>query len=507
MKKINKFSDAIITLISVVLAFIIYNNIFVNADVAWHIEGARRVLAGADYLTNLFDNNSAYVFIFYIPVVWLCKLTLITGHYLLNAYLLLWILVVLYLCHYLLTKIYLQNKLTKRALYFTAVFILCFLPQASFGQREIVLVLLFLPYLFVRLHALIASPTKLSPTIIAISILLAIFAIGQNYFYIALPLFLDSYITIKRKFFNKYCWFFYLGIVLSVLYIVIAFPNYFPSIVPLTLCYESSFNFPFTLLLFEILVLISILAITMILFHYRNLGDKNDITLFSGLIFFSLVIYFFEMKVWYYHVYPAVAFTMLLLSLIATKCYQGKFFYQQHRHNEIILVMSLAMLFTILFTIAGYFKQNILRFHDSKSETNLWINFVKEHFDNKKLFFFVIRLGPSYLLPLYSNVTIASPWSNPWFLSNIIRNYDSGLFCNPVRDLDIFFNLTAKALQSTQPDFIIMENVEKSVLYLGSPFSYKHFFSQNKQIQSAFQNYFFWSNYLGFDIYQRKDTF
>jgi hypothetical protein len=507
MNKINKFSDAIITLCSVMLAFIMYNNILINADVAWHVEGARRILAGGDYLTNLLDNNSPYVFIFYIPVIWLSKIKVISCNYLINLYLLLWILATLALCHYLLSRIYLRDNLTKRVVYFTLIFILCFLPQASFGQREIVLVMLFLPYLFVRLHALLAPGTSLNFIIVILSVLFAILAISQNYFYLVLPLFLDSYITIKRKCVSNSCWFFYLGISISILNIAIAYPDYFQYIVPMTLCYEAGFNFPITLLLFEILVVISVLTILLIISHYKNIGDKNDVTALSGLIFLSLLIYFFEMKVWYYHLYPALAFTLLLLSLIAAKCSQDKFFHNGHQHNEIILVTSLAMLFTMTFTVATYIKDSIINFHNPKEETKLWIQYVQQHFDHKKLFFFVIRLGPAYISSIYTNVTIVSPWSNPWFLPNMIKNYSTGQFCNPVRDLNIFFTLTAKALKGTAPDFIIIEDVDKSVTYLGSPFSYRHFFSQDKQIQSLLKNYLLFDHYLGFDIYQKKKTF
>src|SRR3989338_1568916 len=57
------------------ITFWIQNHLFINWDVTWHIEAAKRMLHGDTYTKNIFDDNPPMVFWFYMPAVLLHHLT------------------------------------------------------------------------------------------------------------------------------------------------------------------------------------------------------------------------------------------------------------------------------------------------------------------------------------------------------------------------------------------------------------------------------------------------
>ena len=65
----RKLVDATVTLFCLFGAYWLHINTFINWDVAGHIKGAKRLLLGGDYTTNVFDGNSPFVFAFFIPVI------------------------------------------------------------------------------------------------------------------------------------------------------------------------------------------------------------------------------------------------------------------------------------------------------------------------------------------------------------------------------------------------------------------------------------------------------
>src|SRR3990167_10807581 len=55
------------------ITFWIQNHLFINWDVTWHIEAAKRMLHGDTYTKNIFDDNPPMVFWFYMPAVLIHK--------------------------------------------------------------------------------------------------------------------------------------------------------------------------------------------------------------------------------------------------------------------------------------------------------------------------------------------------------------------------------------------------------------------------------------------------
>lgn len=500
----QKIIDVTITIFFGFIAFFLYNNILIDGDVAWHIEGARRLLQGGDYLINVFDNNSPLVFFFYAPPVLLRHLIPISFIYLINLYLTIWVILILLSCHALISKLIPDTEyFVKRVIYYTLVYAFLFLPNETFGQREIILTYLFMPYFFLTLVTLSESRKQpLNKAFVFLCIILGIIGIFQNFFYIFLPLFLDTYSYLKRKKLEGYQILFYGLTALAILILTLSYPNYIKYIIPQTLCYESAFNFPLALLFLEILAFVSLLTLAVVVIHFKKLYSKDDIILTAGMVILCLLIYFMEMKLWYYHLYPALTFTILLLAFILTKFYK-------EAARSLTISICLAMMLTIAFVDIQYFRTAILAFRNTEDPNNQWINFARQEFDNKKVFLFTMPLTSSYSLPIYTNTIVVSPWSNPWFVPYIIKK-DNGIikkdnfFCNFNNDRQIFDQVLISSLLNYTPDYLVVEHFDYSVRYRNEQFYYLTFFAQNTEVKKLLNNYGFKKMFKNFDIYQRK---
>jgi hypothetical protein len=115
--------DLLITGICLLLAYLIHIHAFLDLDVVWHVEAAKRLLSGGSYLTNIFDDNDPYVYGFYFPVIWLHTITQIKIRYLIIIYPLLINTFFLAFCYYLLIKAYIRKGFAAvRCVYYLLVF-------------------------------------------------------------------------------------------------------------------------------------------------------------------------------------------------------------------------------------------------------------------------------------------------------------------------------------------------------------------------------------------------
>lgn len=503
----NQKLDAIITLLCLLFAYLLHLNTFIDWDVAWHLEGAKRLLQGGDYLVNLFDTNSPFVFAFYIPVIWLHAIFQNTQLApLVYIYTLTVTLISLILCHHLVESIYPPEKMFARKLrYYAIVFCVLFLPASNFGQREVVLILFFLPYYLVT-QQLIRQPSENSSVFSRIRwifAVLAAFGILQNIFYLCLPVFLDSYKFLRTKKIQSYNAIFYASIASGLLLIHLLYPTYFRTIVPMVLCYESGFNSPATLLLFEVLTFMCLVSALIVVVNIKRFYHESCIFAPFGCLTLSLVIYFLEMKLWYYHLYPALCFAVLMLTALVIQ-------YKQQESRSVgwvTICLSYAILLMVLKTIIVFGINEVRAFHNKDSNQNRWIAYSDTHFNQKKLFFIEMFLDASYGLAVYSkaNFYLAQPWSNPWLMPYLLSSQPkiNHGFCNLIADKKIFFHILQAALQASNPDTLIVEKVPPSK-NLPNSFSYIDYFSQDLEIRNILKRYFLVDSVEKLNIYERK---
>ena len=161
---------------------------------------------------------------------------------------------------------------------------------------------------------------------------------------------------------------FYSLIVIFLLVIKLLYPTYYRIIIPMVLCYES-FSYPLTRLLVEVFCFISLLSVAMILVNVKRFLNNEDIIVAAGTVSLSLLIYFFEGKVWYYHIYPALTFTTILLVFIIIKYYEKNVLQKDFipHISFISLCLAVAILSIMLKWIISSANQEITLYHNKQS--------------------------------------------------------------------------------------------------------------------------------------------
>jgi hypothetical protein len=503
----SKHVDLIITLLCLGMTYWLHINEFVNGDVAWHVEAAKRLLSGGNYLINTFDTNAPFVFVYFFPVIWLKKIVTLSLPNLITTYIALSAVLPLAFSYFLINKMILEDKIAKRLLYYAVLFIVLFLPTFNFGQREIVLIYFYLPYfLYLMLKTVYPEGPKINRWFLYCMALFAAFGILQNLFYLSIPVFIDIYIYIKTKKFRWLQAIFYLFVLTSIGISFFLYPEYFTTIIPMVMCYESGFNFPILMLLLEVFTFICLLTVSVVLINFKKLYQSDDIIICFIATICSSLIYFFELKLWDYHLYPAICFVVLLLISIIIKYYEETIYKKTIAPRVSLASTSIAkgILATILVIVIGDYRSDIAIFHNQHNSIHKWLDYAKSNFNQKKLYSLVMQLGPAYELPYYSgkDIQIVSPWSNPWVLPYVIQQSNKTNRCNLERDIVTFQAIATQALAKQQPDFIITENATW-LLYKGQPFDYFEFFSQNKQFKELIKQYTYFGQFEGYTIYQK----
>ncbi|MBA2654727.1 MAG: hypothetical protein H0U71_06640 [Gammaproteobacteria bacterium] len=503
MEKKDTLIDITLTFVCLLVIFWLHTKTFINWDVAWHVEGAGRLLNGGTYLVNMFDTNAPLVFSYFFPVIWLKGISGLSFPQLINSYMVITNVIPLLLSYRIINQTFNDDLIRKKFLYYTVVFILLFLPAFNFGHREMILIEFYLPYYLSAIFttAYQKNFNKWQTYLIAA---LGAYGIAQNIFYLCIPVLLDLYSYIKVKKTAPGSLIFYLSTIAFALLTIFIYPEYVKYIIPMILQYESGFNFPWSVLLLEVLTFVSLTAMVITILNFKKFCSNYHIVMTFIAAFLSLTIYFLERKLWYYHFYPALSFVVLLLIFIILKFYEELKSATVKTGNLITVSLAAGILLTIMMTLIGFTKDELFLFKNPSSVENRWIHYAETHFLNKKVFFFVIELRPAHSLPLYldNKIKIVSPWSNPWILPYIIL-HQTNMSPSLVRDVSMFQNFTTQALINEQPDFLVIENTPQALTYRSGPFNYVSFFMQNKNFVEFFRNYEIYDHFDSFTIYKK----
>lgn len=466
MKKNFFVLDIIITVLSLFAVYWLHVNSFIDVDVAWHVEGAKRLLAGGNYLLNIFDDNSPFVFAFYFPVVWFYQLTHISYVQLIIIYVLLVNTVFLFVTRHIINQAFSKDKIFyARIMYYIFLFILFFLPASNFGQREMILINFTLPYFLIAIFTAKNPDLKFSKKLVFASAFLAAFGVMQNIIFLLVFILVDLFRLIKLKKLQAYQLVFYCLVVVESLIMLFLYPEYINYIIPLLLCYGPGFNSDSVeTVMYPFLVWLSL---ALIFIRLRKFYKDAAIMMTWIAAFVSLLIYLFEQKIWYYHVYPALVFSLLLLGLVIIAI--SKEFSVGRKNNSSIFIISFAVAIIITMmrnvVLSGIYE--IDQFRNPNSSMRQIVSYATKHFDNKKIFYLIVNDHQGYSLPLYDNSITVSPWFNPWFVPYILQRKESnmGYFCSPKKDERLFVYLIASSIARTTPDFVII-NIPKAKIDL-----------------------------------------
>jgi len=142
--------DWLPTCFLIVLACLIQSHIFMERDVIYLTNAAHLLLNGGTYSHDFFETNPPMILFLYIPALFIAKLTALNLIDSIRLYFMLLTLISIGLCYHFLKKLF-NEPIYIRSLLTAIAFVLLILPSSQFGQREHLLMILVLPYLFVSM--------------------------------------------------------------------------------------------------------------------------------------------------------------------------------------------------------------------------------------------------------------------------------------------------------------------------------------------------------------------
>ena len=318
----------------------------VNHDAAWIILGAERILQGGAFGRDVIDVNPPLAWwITALPVA-IAKAVGADPGTTFKLFVLALAALSVTLSRHLLVAAGLGGGELAALTGVTAA-LTCLAPGYDFGQREHLMVLLALPWLHLSIIRFDGAPAR--PTIVVASGLLAGIGICLKPFFLAIPLAIELTLLLVRR--KPFLVFRPENLIiggLGLAYVMAAYltaPAYFSDILPAVMANYDAYDSGWGTTLRHMAIVLGPVGLGLLL---AGLAPRRDAPGTPAIVFLSAAAGAFlaalaQKKGWPYHLYPALVFAALALSVLVIGLYRSG-----RRDNRLsMLVGALVVAFTI----------------------------------------------------------------------------------------------------------------------------------------------------------------
>lgn len=507
--ELKYITSVFIPIILFISAYIIQTKLFLEGDVAYLLEVSGRLFAGGKYGRDILETNPPMILYLYLPVFLFAKLTAINIITTVRVYIFLLAISSLSVCFFLLKKL-LHNNCILYCMFYFLIFDFLLLPATQFGQREHILILFMMPYLFAT--ALELEGQSLHPIVACVIGLFAGLGFALKPFFVLTPLLVELYCIFVKK--NIWVSFriepmMILGVLIIYLGSVFVFqPEYIHIILPLI----SSFYFiGMSNSWFAFLnahtgyIILSVL--TYFLFykidHYRYF---NTILVLS--IITMTAAFVIPQMPWYYHVMPAVSLVCLLFANYFGQIVSSVVVKKTDwiRNYSYFLFCGLILFFIPIWKISISLAYNIHYKQTSPmSRLITYINTIPNHHSILCLSANVV--ADCFPLVYHTNSVYGGRFPFFWWLRGelilTMYPYNKPLAPSLKSRADYLFNSMVDDINYFRNNIIIINknNLKENI---GPEFDLIAHFSKHKNFRDAWQHYHYLTTVDCYEIYQRQ---
>lgn len=488
------------------LAYFIQMHLYLHKDVAYLLHEAGLMLQGETYANTIFEPNPPLILFLSMPPFLLSKIASIDLLSAMRLYVILLAMMSAALSYVLIRKIF-HEKFLVRFVAYTVAATLLFLPAHQFGQREHLLMIFILPYLF-------AAGLRLENKKIPLAFALVIGIMAAIGFSIK-PHFLFSLILIELYFcVTKHSLFGWVRIeslciaawmMLYIGLILIVYPTYLKVVYPLWWPYYKMLVHP----LRSVLVYPSLLyALSTIIFYYL-MRRTNHYRMISQVFLLALIGFIFSFLLprvnWYYHILPALSASSILLA-IALGQFVKNIFQSKHANYEIVFSLIISLFFAVPFIQSSLFLVDSILFYDSQNTWSRLIDFLNKASPNNSFDYFS-NTHSLIILEEYAHAHYVGRFPSLWWL------YDYAfLKYKPIHVAKAYYdnqfpwfaNAVAADLKTQKPQFIIIDLDSESEKYYGQKIDYLKELFLSPGFKKAWRSYQPIKTIDQYEIYQRK---
>ncbi len=469
-------------------------------DNAWLLYAAGEYLNGAQLYVDLVEVNPPLIFFLYCPPVWVANMLLVEPTAVFYAYIFTLATVSCGLSYMLLNKTGRTNRLIVILLLVFALFVL---PRGDFGQREHLMVIFTMPYIFLIARRVDGFSNNRA---FAFSLgLLAVLGVGLKPHFLLIPAAMELYILIRSRDVKQnfrpetlalgFGLLAYIGVIFHVA------PEYITKTVPMALeVYNQAFKSPYLHVIVRLeLLLIIFLGVTggLMLREGRLVPAPVMVLFLAGCAAYS--IYVIQMKGWSYHSYPALAFMTIASGLFVAE-------WSRQNNTEPIRFSTLCI---VSIVILGLTLSALVDYRYVNVRVDAWRKIVAQNRPLTAFYTMSSTLSAGFPLVTVEGLKWSSRFPTLWLLPGIIRSRQiaEGKPLPRIDEIERYHtNAVVEDMTKFKPELVIVEvGVDK--LYFGKiAFDYIEYFSQDERFRTL------WSKYqkighseLGFDYYRLKE--
>ena len=459
-------------------------------DVAWFIYVANQLLHGKTLYVDIIEVNPPLGMWLVVPIVWIADKFHVDAVIAVDATLLAMSGAALWFCHRILR--YYDGISTHAQWLITAIlaFIILFFPAIYFAEREHFMVLLFLPWLFLRIVPNASAQTSFVERLfIGVLAGAAICIKPQSVF---APLLVELILFMRSRDWRSFVAIENLGAGLfAFLYglsILLFTPKFLTEMLVLgSKAYVPFFGYPFYVIVFYARWTIPALMVAFVI-RSRLAFLKADTQFVDGLLAAALgftISYFVQMKGFGYQIVPAD-----IIASIAS-AFAAVMLWQLERKITIHILGAICIPVLLLWgtpqTYLNHFK--VLDSIVVRNAPNA-----------KSLFIASTRLGDGFPYVQQRNLVWASRLPTQWLTPYVDSKWKAG---SVPQDAIVqnALNWTVTDLIGFKPD-IVMIDVSTDQIYVDSgKFEYLKFWQNDKRFSAVWNNYKYRENVSGLDIY------
>jgi hypothetical protein len=306
------FSIALI--VSVIATSLLLTSINANSDVCYLLHATNQLLQGESYGHTIFETNPPMILYLYMPICLFAKLTGLNTISLMQIYFLFLAALSSSCCFVLLRKIiHPQDNILVKSLSIMILYVLFGLPIVHFGQREHILLIFVLPYLFTAV--LILENKAIHPFVRLIITICAGLAFALKPFFLVIPFLIESYFLFKKRQIRMEAILFACIWFLYFISIYLFQPDYLHIILPLVsdlyfIGFRESWFFIF-LQNYAVLFCLNALAIACIFYKKESYQTLNAVMILAAIgMLIALII---PRTTQSYHTLPIIGLSLLIL--------------------------------------------------------------------------------------------------------------------------------------------------------------------------------------------------
>ena len=342
----------------------------VNPDTSWLAVCAKRLLSHGNYLQDFFEVNPPASIYLYLPAALIAKYLSFNSLLITQIYIFFIGLASLSLCISFIDSAF-KNPSTKDQSILTCwlkialSWLYWIFPAFAFGEREHIVVMLLMPYVFSVL-AKITQQNVSNTKRIFVSLFAAIGFITKPFFLLCF-IFNELFILAKTKkikhLFSLENWLIIIVTIFYIASIIFITPEYITHVLPFIsdLYYDVvgySWSFMLDTFAFHFYLLIG--------FCYLLVRRYQTNKLFTDLLFcyssIFMLIFLMQRTLWFYHAIPLVSFLILLNVVLVFDFFYHHFsILEKQRLTAIIkiCIIHFVLVFTLLIAIIGSLQLNL----------------------------------------------------------------------------------------------------------------------------------------------------